>query len=288
MKGLRHNSTSASFLCTAGRGFVVELEPQDLVSERLFCCVLDCWYGEVASDGETVGHVGEEVELVVDLVLLENLLRLGSQLSREKGVLFCAGEYQRLGDGVELLIADKRWVCEGPDVQQALGSEEWGQELGAKAVADTGQVGCVWELGLEGVEKLLRDGVGDFRTVVWCPRLKRHRPVGLEWVTVEDVHDDDRVAQTSGESVGHELGVDQLEPKDVCEHKEELFGALGVVFRDVTVQVADLLDLALRGAVLEDDLGAACLRRKRSHCLGGLEKAIWLVLVVCLLNCNTR
>ena len=272
VKGLRHNSTSASFLCTAGRGLVVELEPQDLVSERLFCCVLDCRYGEVASDGKTVGHVGEEVELVVDLVLLENLLRLDSQLSWENGVLFCAGEYQRLGDGVELLVADKRWVCKGPSVQQPLGSEKWGQELGAKAVADTGQVGCVWELGLEGVEKLLRDGISDFRTVVWSPGLERHRAVCLERVAVKDVHDDDRVAQTCGESIGHELSVDQLEPKDVRKHKEELFGAFRIVFRDVTVQVADLLDLALRGAVLKDDLGATCLGRKRSHCLGGWRK----------------
>lgn len=115
------------------------LEPQDLVGEGLFCCVFDFWNGEVASDSKTVRNVGEEVELVVNLVLLEDLLGLIPQLSREDAVLFCARKDQWLADGFQLLVADKRRVCEGADVQQPLRSQVRCQILGAEAVANTGQ-----------------------------------------------------------------------------------------------------------------------------------------------------
>lgn len=82
-------------------------EPQNLVGQRLFCGVLDFRNGEVASNGETVRDLGENVELVVQFILLQDLLGLESRLSWEDGVHLCTGEKQWLPDRVKGLLGDE-------------------------------------------------------------------------------------------------------------------------------------------------------------------------------------
>lgn len=139
------------------------------------------------------------------------------------------------------------------------------QKSGAETVADTCQEGCVGEAGLERGEELLENCCYHLRRVGAKPRIQRLCAAAYIRVVLEEVHDDHRVVETRPESVCNQLGVDEPQSVDVREEEQELLGRLGVVFRDIALKATELLDLALRGALVEDDFSAARLWWKTGH-----------------------
>lgn len=156
-------------------------------------------------------------------------------------------------------------MCKGACVQQPVCRQIRRQISGAETVADTCQEGCVGEAGLERGEELLENWCYHLRRVGAKPRIQRLCAAAYIRVVLEEVHDDHRVVETRPESVCNQLGVDEPQSVDVREEEQELLGRLGVVFRDIALKATELLDLALWGALVEDDFSAARLWWKTGH-----------------------
>lgn len=74
----------------------------------------------VAADGKPVIDAREQVDLVRLLGLEENLLGPVALFRWEDGVRLRGGDRQRSGDGSQLVLLDKGWMCDEADVDSIL------------------------------------------------------------------------------------------------------------------------------------------------------------------------
>ena len=92
------------------------IKPRNSLVERLFLGPLLHLVRQIAADGEPVAHAGVQVDLVRQLGLPQDLLRLVALLSGEYVVRLCGCDGQGSGDGGELILLDERRVGDEADL----------------------------------------------------------------------------------------------------------------------------------------------------------------------------